>query len=456
MPDGTVKHIYVRGSCRQAMPPDRLEYVGALMDVTDTKRAQEALHQAQSELAHVTRVTTLGELTASIAHEVNQPLAAIVTSGEATSDGWPGIHPTSPRRARRLGRIIRDANRASEVVKRLRALAKKTDPQMAPLDINDVINDVVALVQREVMSHRVWLRLDLGADLPPAFGDRVQLQQVVINLVMNGIEAMAPVTDRPRELLISSRPHANERMLVAVRDSGIGIDAETQDRLFTAFFTTKRDGMGMGLSICRSIIETHGGELWATTNDGPGATFQFTVPIAEAAIVMTKRSPSPAKAPAAEDPVVFVVDDDPSMREALNGLFRSVGLRVELFGSAPELLQAKLPEVASCLVLDIRLPRRSGLDFQAELAKSEIRIPIIFITGARRHADVGQGDEGRRRRLSHQAVPRSGHARRGRQPRSSATARGARRRRASPRCKALFEIADAARARGDDASSPPG
>ncbi len=282
MPDGTIKHIHVVAHATSE-PANGLEYVGALMDVTDTKRAQEALHQAQAELAHVTRVTTLGELTASIAHEVNQPLAAIVTSGEATLR-WLAKDPPYIAEAREaLGRIIRDSNRASEVVKRLRALAKKTDPLMAPLDINDVIDDVVALVQREVMSHRVRLRLDLGTDLPAAFGDRVQLQQVVINLIMNGIEAMAPVADRPRELLISSRPHANDRMLVAVRDSGMGVDAETKDRLFTAFFTTKHDGMGMGLSICRSIIETHGGELWATTNDGPGATFQFTVPIAEAA-----------------------------------------------------------------------------------------------------------------------------------------------------------------------------
>ncbi len=281
MPDGTVKHVY----CAAHPTSDAsggLEYVGALMDVTESRQAQEALHQAQSELAHVTRVTTLGELTASMAHEVNQPLAAIVTSGEATLR-WLARDPPFLAEAREaLSRIIRDANRASEVVKGLRALAKKSDPQMAPIDINDVINDVVALVQREVMSHRVRLRLDLGAGLPTTHGDRVQLQQVIINLVMNGIEAMVPVTDRARELLINSRPHANDRILVAVRDSGMGISAEARDRLFTAFFTTKRDGMGMGLSICRSIIATHGGELSAENNDGPGATFLFTVPIAGA------------------------------------------------------------------------------------------------------------------------------------------------------------------------------
>jgi PAS domain S-box-containing protein len=276
MPDGSVKHVHVMAHATSDTP-DRLEYVGALMDVTAAKRAQEELHQAQAELAHVTRVTTLGELTASIAHEVNQPLAAVVTNGEACLR-WLSNQPPNIEEARgAVARIIRDGNRASEVIRRLRALTKKTDPQKTPLDINDVVHDVVALVQREVLSHRVRLRFDLDADLPPVFGDRVQLQQVIINLMMNGIEAMAGVTERPRELLIRSRRHEDGHVLVAVQDSGIGIDSEHLDRLFTAFFTTKTDGMGMGLSICRSIVEAHGGEMWVSPNDGPGATFHFTV-----------------------------------------------------------------------------------------------------------------------------------------------------------------------------------
>jgi PAS domain S-box-containing protein len=276
MPDGSVKHIHVVAHATSEAA-NGLEYVGALMDVTDAKHAEEALHQAQAELAHVTRVTTLGELTASIAHEVNQPLAAVVTNGEACLR-WLGNEPPDLEEARgAVARIIRDGNRASEVVRRLRALTKKTDPQKTPLDINDVVHDVVALVQREVLSHRVWLRFNLDADLPPVFGDRVQLQQVIINLMMNGIEAMVGVTERPRELLIRSRRHEGGHVLVAVQDSGIGINSEHLDRLFTAFFTTKTDGMGMGLSICRSIVEAHGGEMWVSPNDGPGATFQFTI-----------------------------------------------------------------------------------------------------------------------------------------------------------------------------------
>ena len=256
---------------------------------------------------------------------------------------------------------------------------------MAPLDINDLINDVVALVQRELMIHRVGLRLDLAASPSPVVGDRVQLQQVIINLVMNGIEAMAPVTERPRQLWIRSRPHANDQILVSVQDSGVGIDPEQMDRVFNAFFTTKPDGMGMGLSICRSIIEAHGGELWALPNDALRRDLRVHRAHRSRGRKVTERASPPRDATSAEDSVVFVVDDDPSMREALNSLFRSVGLRAEVFGSAPELLQSALPDVASCLVLDIRLPKRSGLDFQAELAKAGIEMPIIFITG---HGDM--------------------------------------------------------------------
>src|SRR6478735_2318064 len=252
-----------------------------LMDITERNRTQEALHQAQAELAHVTRLTTLGELTASIAHEVKQPLAAIITNGEA-SLRWLGNHPPNLEEARgAVGRMIRDGNRAGEVIQRLRALTKKTDPQNVPLDINDVVNDVVSLVQREVLSHRVRLTLDLGTGLNPILGDRVQLQQVIINLIVNSIEAMANVADQ-RELMIGVREHDRDHALVAVRDSGVGIPPDQLDRVFNAFFTTKANGMGMGLSICRSIVEGHGGRLWASCNDGAGVTFQFTVPFVAA------------------------------------------------------------------------------------------------------------------------------------------------------------------------------
>jgi PAS domain S-box-containing protein len=277
MADGTIKNIHVVAHASEAV--DKLEYVGALMDVTDTKQAQEALQQAQAELAHITRVTTLGELTASIAHEVNQPLAAVVTNAES-SLRWLGRKPPELGEARSaVERIIKDAHRASEVIRRIRHLATYSDPEYAPLDINGAIDETLHLLRRELSLQRVSLRLDLAPGLPPVLGDRVQLQQVVINLVMNGVESMAKVSERPHQLIIKSRQHDAGQIIVAVQDTGVGIDPETADRLFVAFFTTKPGGMGMGLSICRSIIEDHDGKLWASSNDGSGATFQFTVPV---------------------------------------------------------------------------------------------------------------------------------------------------------------------------------
>jgi C4-dicarboxylate-specific signal transduction histidine kinase len=247
-------------------------------EMRERQRAEEALQKAQAELAHITRVMTLGELMASIAHEVNQPLAAVVTNAQACLR-WLALETPRLDEARAaVERIVRDSNRASEVIQRIRALVKKTEPQMVALDINDVIREAISLEQREMLSQRVSLRTELASALPPVPGDRVQLQQVVINLVMNAVEAMAPVTDRPRDMLIRSQQDDANEVLVAVRDSGMGIDSENAEHLFNAFFTTKPSGMGMGLSISRSIIAAHGGRLWASPNADHGATFQFTLP----------------------------------------------------------------------------------------------------------------------------------------------------------------------------------
>jgi NO-binding membrane sensor protein with MHYT domain len=241
-------------------------------------RAEEALRQAQANLAHVSRVMTLGELTASISHEVNQPISALITNGQVCLRLLALETPRPDDMRAAVERIVKDANRASEVIQRIRALAKRTEPQMLSLDINDVIREAILMVRREVLSHGVLLRTELASGLPPVLGDRVQLEQVVINLLMNGVEAMEPITDRPREIVIRSQQHEAGQVHVAVLDSGIGIDSETAEKLFSAFFTTKPSGMGMGLSISRSIIRAHGGRLWVSPNPDHGAAFQFTVP----------------------------------------------------------------------------------------------------------------------------------------------------------------------------------
>jgi PAS domain S-box-containing protein len=262
--------------------PDSERVEAALViirDLTEHMLASEALREAQMELARVTRVTTLGELTASIAHEVNQPLATVVTFGDACLRWLDREVPRIDKARSAVEQMIGSARHASDVIERIRALSKKGAFENVRLDINQIINDVIALIRREINIHSISLRLDLGASLPPVEGDRVQLQQVIVNLLMNGIQAMSAVTDRHRELRIRSREHGSDQILVAVEDSGIGIEPEHVALVFNAFFTTKPEGMGIGLSICRSIVEAHGGQLWATANVPHGATFQFTLPL---------------------------------------------------------------------------------------------------------------------------------------------------------------------------------
>ena len=260
--------------------------VSFVLDLTERKRAEAEARESerryrevQMELAHANRVATMGQLTASIAHEVNQPLAGVIANAEACLRWLDRETPDLDAARRSVEWIVDDGNRASAVIRRVRALANKTDLEKMPLDVNDVVRETIALVQRELISHRVSLQMELAPALPMILGDRVQLLQVIINLVMNGIEAMQAVSDRPRELVIRSRQDETHQVFVSVTDCGVGISAENADRLFNAFFTTKANGMGMGLSICRSIVEAHGGRMSAANNVGPGASFQFTLPL---------------------------------------------------------------------------------------------------------------------------------------------------------------------------------
>ena len=288
MPDGAIKHVHVVARAVNAEWGD-VEFVGSVMDVSAAKAAEdriqqdiaekkladEALRQAQADLAHVSRVTTLGEMAASIAHEVDQPLSGVVINANACLRFLAGAPPNLDEVRDGLQAIARDGRRASDVIARIRTLARRKATEKESLDINEVTREVVTLAEGEARRTGATLQTELGADLPRVVGDRVQLQQVMLNLILNGLESMHGVA--ARHLVIRTLREENDRVEVAVQDSGSGIEPGLAASIFDAFYTTKRGGMGMGLSISRSIVEQHGGRLWVVSNHGPGSTFHFTM-----------------------------------------------------------------------------------------------------------------------------------------------------------------------------------
>jgi C4-dicarboxylate-specific signal transduction histidine kinase len=277
MPDQSIKYLHmVAHGTRDE--DGRLEYIGAVQDVTARRLSEQALAKAQSELAHVARVTALSTLTASIAHEVNQPLAGIMMNA-STCLRMLAAHPPDVDGARETARrTLRDGNRAADVIARVRALFTKKESAAESVDLNEATQEVISLLLSELHRNRVMLHSELAQDLPTITGDRVQLQQVILNLLRNASDAMVHVHDRPRQLLIRTQREDGDRVRVSVRDAGVGIDPQNMSKLLDAFYTTKTDGMGIGLFVSRSIIESHHGRLWAEPNDGPGATFSFSIP----------------------------------------------------------------------------------------------------------------------------------------------------------------------------------
>ena len=276
MPDGAVKYVHIAAHIRgdHGQP----EYIGAVQDVTERRSSEEALSKARSELSLVARVTSLGVLTASIAHEVNQPLSGIITNA-GTCLRMLATDPPNVEGAREtVRRTIRDGNRAADVISRLRALYGKKEPTIESVDLNEATREVLALSLSELQRNRVIVQQELVDDLPLVAGDRVQLQQVMLNLLRNASDAMSTIDDRPRDLLIRTEPDDDDRVRLSVSDVGIGFEPQATDKLFEAFYTTKDEGMGIGLSVSRSIIERHHGRLWAMPNSGPGVTFSFSVP----------------------------------------------------------------------------------------------------------------------------------------------------------------------------------
>lgn len=273
LPDGQIKFVHIVGHPAFDEAGDFVEFVGTVLDVTERRQAEEE----RQAIAHAHRITTMGQLTASIAHEVNQPIAATVINAQAALR-WLDMKPPDLQEVREaLGRIVGNGRRAGEVLGGIRALVAKTPPPKDRLDINNIILEVIALTRSEIHGDGVALRTQLAPDLPFVQGDRVQLQQVMLNLILNAVESLSGISEGSRDLLISSEG-GGDRVRVAVQDSGPGLSPQSVDRLFDAFYTTKPKGMGMGLTICRSIIEAHGGRLWVTANEPRGAMFQFTLP----------------------------------------------------------------------------------------------------------------------------------------------------------------------------------
>jgi len=278
MSNGSIKHVHVVAHALNDVSGS-VEFVGAVMDITERKRAEEErerLRQVHEDLARVNRVTTMGELTASLAHEVNQPIAGAITNANACLRWLAGDIPNLEEARAAARRIVKDGTRAAEIISRIRLLFKKGTPELELVDVNEVIREMIDLLRSEATQYSISVRTELTADLPRVMGDRVQLQQVLMNLILNGIEAMKDVVGT-RELALKSQQTENEQLLVTVRDTGKGLPPQ-RDQVFDAFFTTKPQGLGMGLSISRSIVESHGGRLWTADNSPRGATFSLTLP----------------------------------------------------------------------------------------------------------------------------------------------------------------------------------
>ena len=356
-----------------------------LRDISDLRRMEQESLKARDELAHMGRIGMLGEISSSLAHELNQPLAAILTNAQVLRRLLDAVPEGDDEQKEIVGDIASDAKRAGAVIERLRALMRPSTTSFECTEVNPILAEVQALLRSESLFRQETWKLNLAPDLPAVFGDRIQLQQVMLNLVSNASEAMLDIAPEKRALAITSRGVGPDTIEIAVKDNGVGLGAGKNLRVFEPYYTTKDRGMGMGLAITKTILQAHGGKLWAENNRGPGTTFYFTLPVMKIESDEHMAGVTPNKWPVAdarESARVFIVDDDDSFRVALARLVRAAGYAVEEFSSADEFLQRELCDENSCLLMDLHMPGQSGLELQQVLNARDYSPPIIFITGA--------------------------------------------------------------------------
>lgn len=360
-----------------------------LRDISDIKEAIATARQNREELEHMGRIGMLGEISASMAHELNQPLAAILTNAQVLKRQI-GAKPTRLDEASEaVSDLIDDARRASEVIQRLKTLLKPGERKLEVNDINQLVNEAVELLNSEIVIRQISLTFEVAPDVPGVTGNRVQILQILLNLMTNAFDAMEELDPDDRHLLIRTSRAAPKVVEVCIEDSGTGFATESYQRLIEPFYTTKEGGMGMGLAISRTILQSYGGRLWAENNPGPGAAFYFTLPVADGADGIAglgheheheheheHKEDKPGVA------TVFVVDDDPSVRKAMGRLIKSAGYAVETFESAQAFLRREQYDGNGCLVVDLHMPGETGLDLQTTLSTRTYTMPIIFITGA--------------------------------------------------------------------------
>ncbi len=354
-------------------------------ELEDVRQAEEAAAKRRDEVAHIDRVGLLAEVSASLTHELNQPLAAILASAQALKRQMHADPNCLEYADEAVSDVIADVQRAAKIVQRMQVLMKPGERKDEVFDFNQIVVETQRLLQSETILRRSNLTIELAADVPTVIGDRIQLQQVLMNLVMNAFDATEERDPGNRLVSIGASHAGSHAVEIFVKDNGVGFNNESYQQLLEPFYSTKKSGMGMGLAISKTIVQSHGGKLWARNNDGPGATFYFTVPVASGTEVVTARTHEQEHERKDDDldvATVFIVDDDPSVCKAIGTLISAAGYTVETFESAQAFLQREHYSGNGCLLVDLHMPGQSGLDLQMMLSTRKYTMPIIFMTGA--------------------------------------------------------------------------